>query len=216
MSHSPAHDALFPAVEAYLRDNEKVRSVLREPARPRNWPDRWPWPAVDLMAFRTGYDTISVDVKVSRADMLAQLEKPYVENNALGVGNRRYIAIPADFDGNVTAPDGWGVLRVDGQTVTEQAESWCFRWERNWSAEQLMATAEWLQFGDVGQGMKVKGVHASRKLADNVVALLSDGQVTLGRAAKEAGTTPGKLEKALDERVVKENVGGRTYLRLAE
>ena len=58
-----------------------------------------------------------VECKVSRADFLADREKPFRRNQAQGMGCERLYLAPHSLIGKSELPRGWGLLEVKGRDV---------------------------------------------------------------------------------------------------
>ena len=72
----------------------------------------------DAIGFRSGvYDEASVlvEVKVSRADFLADRQKPHRVTPALGMGRYRYYLAPAGLIALTDLPEGWGLIEAQGK-----------------------------------------------------------------------------------------------------
>lgn len=80
----------------------------------------WNGEIPDAIGFRTAAEdegSVVVEVKVSRADYLADRAKAYRLNSGLGMGLYRYYMAP---EGNISVqelPQGWGLVEVSPKGV---------------------------------------------------------------------------------------------------
>ncbi|MES2877486.1 MAG: hypothetical protein V4713_03620 [Pseudomonadota bacterium] len=72
----------------------------------------------DVVAFRSTCSTI-IEVKVSRADFLADTKKPERQIGATGLGVYRFYLCPKDMIKPNDLPLKWGLLYEDGGKITE-------------------------------------------------------------------------------------------------
>lgn len=74
----------------------------------------------DALGFRSvGWEehSVLVEVKVSRADFLADAKKPHRIDPALGLGAFRYYLAPAGLIAVDELPSGWGLIEVQGRAL---------------------------------------------------------------------------------------------------
>lgn len=68
------------------------------------------------------YDGISVviEAKISRADFLADKNKPHRNGKVIGLGNYRYYAAPAGLIEPSELPEGWGLIESSGNGMRQR------------------------------------------------------------------------------------------------
>lgn len=74
----------------------------------------------DAIGFRTADgppSSVVVEVKVSRADFLADAQKPHRVDPELGMGQFRYFMAPAGMIALHELPHRWGLIEVDGRSL---------------------------------------------------------------------------------------------------
>lgn len=72
----------------------------------------------DVLGFQ-GPRSLLIECKVSRADFLADREKPFRANAERGMGDLRYFAAPAGIIRPSDLPENWGLLEVRDKQVRE-------------------------------------------------------------------------------------------------
>jgi hypothetical protein len=104
------HEVLVARAARWLTSTRRCCPVLTE-LNTRAWeiPDAIGW---------HGDSSILVECKVSRADLLANAEKPHMRGER-GMGNERFFLTPPSLvqDGE-SLPEGWGLLEYDGLRVS--------------------------------------------------------------------------------------------------
>lgn len=69
----------------------------------------------DAIGWHGPYFSHLIEVKVSRADFLADAGKPFRREPASGVGSYRWYLVPDGIAKPDELPDGWGLLTVDAE-----------------------------------------------------------------------------------------------------
>lgn len=78
----------------------------------------------DAIGFRSVGDeqfSVLVEVKVSRADFLADARKPHRAGDTLGMGAFRYYMAPVGIIDPCELPHGWGLVEVRGRSLSVKA-----------------------------------------------------------------------------------------------
>lgn len=71
----------------------------------------------DAIGWKKACHSVLVECKVSRADFLADREKPFRHKPETGVGSERYYLTPKGLIRVEELPTGWGLLEVSGREV---------------------------------------------------------------------------------------------------
>jgi len=71
----------------------------------------------DALGWKKACHSVLVECKVSRADFLADRDKPFRQKPENGVGNERYYLTPRGLTGVEELPAGWGLLEVCGREI---------------------------------------------------------------------------------------------------
>ena len=71
----------------------------------------------DVIAWKGRCRSVVVECKVSRADFLADRNKPWRQNPETALGCERFYLAPAGLIGTNELPDGWGLLEARGRKV---------------------------------------------------------------------------------------------------
>ena len=71
----------------------------------------------DAIGWKRACHSVVVECKVSRADFLADREKPFRRNPAAGLGCERFYLVPRDLLDAEELPSGWGLLELRGREV---------------------------------------------------------------------------------------------------
>ncbi len=71
----------------------------------------------DAIGWKKTCHSVLVECKVSRADFLADREKPFRQKPEMGVGCERYYMVPRGLIRVEEIPRGWGLLEVSGRNV---------------------------------------------------------------------------------------------------
>lgn len=217
ISSSITHDALVPAVCRWL-DQQHYSLGCIEPGRPTAYRGAC-WPSADVWAVNPSdiERSVSVDIKVSKADSDAQLRKAYVLDPKLGVGWQRYIAAPEGLA--VTVPDGHGLLVVSSDGLASEATTAVPYRQQNWRAEMFYLHRS-RPFSEPGAAST--SIQKQRGLAAQIIEALPLGEAMtaaqLARVIDDDKLTWWKIHKALRgcPQVEREVRGGKTwYMRSA-
>lgn len=73
--------------------------------------------APDAIGWKRGSHSVVVECKVSRADFLADLQKPFRRDPKLAVGCERFYLAPAGLLKEVELPTDWGLLEYRARKV---------------------------------------------------------------------------------------------------
>lgn len=71
----------------------------------------------DAIGWKNPCHSVLVECKVSRADFLADRDKPFRRKPETGVGNERYYLAPRGLIRTGELPKGWGLLEVRGREI---------------------------------------------------------------------------------------------------
>lgn len=71
----------------------------------------------DVIGWRDRCKSVLVECKVSRADFLADAEKPFRRNPEEGMGSQRFYMAPAGVIRPQELPAHWGLLELEGREV---------------------------------------------------------------------------------------------------
>jgi len=71
----------------------------------------------DAIGWKKACHSVLVECKVSRADFLADAEKPWRQKPETGVGAERYYLVARGLVGVEELPVGWGLLEVCGREI---------------------------------------------------------------------------------------------------
>ena len=71
----------------------------------------------DAIGWKAKCHSVIVECKVSRADFLADADKPFRRTPESGMGNERYYLAPAGLIRVEEIPKGWGLLELSGRSV---------------------------------------------------------------------------------------------------
>jgi hypothetical protein len=71
----------------------------------------------DAIGWKKACHSVLVESKVSRADFLADRDKPFRQKPETGVGCERYYLAPRGLIRNEELPAGWGLLEVYGREI---------------------------------------------------------------------------------------------------
>jgi len=126
------HKAAVRRMAAYLRNSIGCTVVLAELATANT-------ETPDVLGFRTGGRSILVEVKVSRADFLADKNKCFRRQMERGMGDVRYFAAPKGMLRPDEMPERWGLLEIEDRCVRERKKP--EHQEANKRAEVIMLTS---------------------------------------------------------------------------
>ena len=73
----------------------------------------------DAIGWKRACHSVVVECKISRADFLADREKPFRMMPDKGMGCERYYLAPAGLVGASELPSGWGLLEFRGREVNQ-------------------------------------------------------------------------------------------------
>jgi len=73
----------------------------------------------DAIGWKKQCHSVLIECKVSRADFLADRDKPFRQKPETGVGSERYYLTPRGLIHPEELPAGWGLLEVRGRDVEE-------------------------------------------------------------------------------------------------
>jgi hypothetical protein len=71
----------------------------------------------DAIGWKRACHSVLVECKTSRADFLADREKPFRQKSRLGMGCERYYLAPAGLLRPEELPDGWGLLEYCNREI---------------------------------------------------------------------------------------------------
>jgi hypothetical protein len=77
----------------------------------------------DAIGWKRGCHSVTVECKVSRADFLADREKPFRRKPEQGMGCERFYLTPAGLLRPEELPTGWGLLELRARSVEMVCES---------------------------------------------------------------------------------------------
>jgi len=146
--------------------------------------------------------SVVVEVKVSRADFLADRKKPH--RQAAGMGNWRYFLCPEGMIKVDDLPAGWGLLWVNKRghikVLTGAAASFAGRYD-----DMVMALSDWRQ--EANQDLE-------RSLMAKMLSRVSDPD-QVNRWIREANAETARI-RSLYQEEFKANKQLRTELQLAQ
>lgn len=135
-----SHSDLVKIAELWLLNTRKCGAVITELVS-------YGVETPDAIGFRDGTSTL-VECKASRADFLADAQKPFRLDPGKGMGTFRFYLCPAGIITAQDLPEKWGLIWVDGKgkaqmQVGPKGNIWSaqdeFRFdEKNHEAEQLL------------------------------------------------------------------------------
>jgi len=108
-----------------------VTTEARATGRHHEEPDIFGWG-------QDGETTILIEVKVSRADFLADGTKPWRKRGVPALGRKRYYLAPAGMIEDHEVPDGWGILDYShsNKRITQRG------WPRDFFGKERAGAAE--------------------------------------------------------------------------
>jgi hypothetical protein len=104
------HQQLVRLAEGWLRRIYRCGIVLSEQSCASG-------ETPDVIGWKGKCRSILVECKVSRADFLADCEKPFRKNPELGMGCERFYLAPSGLIAHGDLPRKWGLLEVKGREV---------------------------------------------------------------------------------------------------
>ncbi len=72
----------------------------------------------DAIGWKRACHSVLVECKISRADFLADREKPFRQKSHLGMGCERYYLVPSGLLRPEELPQGWGLLEYRNRQIT--------------------------------------------------------------------------------------------------
>lgn len=93
----------------------------------------------DILGFRSGARSMLIEVKISRADFLADKQKRFRVISEAGMGDRRFYAAPKGLLSADEMPAGWGLLEIEDRSIGHTKEA--TEKEANKRAEVIMLTS---------------------------------------------------------------------------
>lgn len=204
MSNSREHDEaieqLTPGAIASL--DRRPEKMLVEPMPPQHWPHGFAWCSPDLLLWCGGGHWLHTwDVKVTRGDMTAFIDKLYVRKPVFGVGLTRSVAMPRklydEMGGRVAVPDKMGLDIIEPGGGLHNVIHPEFFTERNYRQENELAYRAVKL--DAPAPAK-RGAKARRGLADEAKKILADAGYPMKAAdlAKELQKPWREVAKALE------------------
>lgn len=104
------HAQLVRLAEQWLRRHYRCGIVLSEQSCASG-------ETPDVIGWKGKCRSILVECKVSRADFLADREKPFRRDAAQGMGCERFYLSPRGLIEKTELPPGWGLLEVKGREI---------------------------------------------------------------------------------------------------
>ena len=71
----------------------------------------------DAIGWKRACHSVVVECKISRADFLADREKPFRRTQEMGMGCERFYLAPAEMIAPSELPGGWGLLEIRGRSI---------------------------------------------------------------------------------------------------
>lgn len=126
------HAQLVRMAERWLRTRYRCGIVLSEQSCASG-------ETPDVIAWKGKCRSVVVECKISRADFLADREKPFRKDPTQGMGCERIYCVLKGLIAPAELPKGWGLLEVRGRDVslvvkpsrTSQRTETGFMWEMN-------------------------------------------------------------------------------------
>jgi hypothetical protein len=104
------HQQLVRLAEMWLRRHYRCGIVLSEQSCSSG-------ETPDVIAWKGNCRSVLVECKITRADFLADRDKPFRRAPELGMGCERFYLAPAGLIGAAELPAKWGLLEVKGREV---------------------------------------------------------------------------------------------------
>jgi len=104
------HQQLVHLAEQWLRRTYRCGIVLSEQSCASG-------ETPDVIGWRGKCRSVLVECKISRADFLADRDKPFRKDPAQGMGCERFYLVPAGVVGENELPARWGLLECKGREV---------------------------------------------------------------------------------------------------
>jgi hypothetical protein len=104
------HAQLVRLAEHWLRRNYRCGIVLSEQSCASG-------ETPDVIGWKGKCRSVLIECKISRADFLADREKPFRHDAALGMGSERFYLTPSGLVEPHELPERWGLLECKGREV---------------------------------------------------------------------------------------------------
>lgn len=105
------HQQLVRMAEHWLRTRYRCGIVLSEQSCANG-------ETPDVIAWKGKNRSVLVECKISRADFLADREKPFRKDPSQAMGCERFYLAPTGLISKHELPQGWGLLEYKGREVT--------------------------------------------------------------------------------------------------
>lgn len=105
------HQQLVRLAEQWLRRRYRCGIVLSEQSCASG-------ETPDVIGWKGSCRSVVIECKVSRADFLADQEKPFRKQPEMGMGCERFYLVPQGLIHSHELPRGWGLLECKGREVT--------------------------------------------------------------------------------------------------
>lgn len=77
----------------------------------------------DAIGWKRACHSVVVECKISRADFIADCDKPFRRKSELGMGCERYYFSPAGLIKSEELPIGWGLVEIHGREIAQTVAS---------------------------------------------------------------------------------------------
>lgn len=105
------HQQLVRLAEHWLRSRYRCGIVLSEQSCASG-------ETPDVIGWKGKCRSVLVECKISRADFLADRDKPFRVDPALGMGAERIYCVPQGLLAKTELPKGWGLLECKGREIS--------------------------------------------------------------------------------------------------
>ncbi len=105
------HAQLVRMAERWLRGRYRCGIVLSEQSCASG-------ETPDVIAWKGKCRSVLVECKISRADFLADREKPFRKDPAQGMGSERFYCVPRGLIAPAELPKGWGLLEARARELS--------------------------------------------------------------------------------------------------
>ena len=189
------HAQLVRLAEQWLRRRYRCGIVLSEQSCASG-------ETPDVIGWKNSCRSVLIECKVSRADFLADREKPWRKNPETGMGCERFYLIPHRLVERHELPKHWGLLEYQGREITvavkasrqSQRTAAGFMWEMNLLLASLRRVEVRIEPQSITDFLKWKNRLAEYnggKLPQGIVAPQQEPNVHLNT---EAATRPQSSE----------------------
>jgi hypothetical protein len=110
------HSQLVRLAEQWLRRHYRCGIVLSEQSCANG-------ETPDVIGWKGSCRSVVIECKISRADFLADKEKPFRRQPETGMGCERFYLVPQGLIQPHELPPGWGLLECKGREVTMAVKS---------------------------------------------------------------------------------------------